>query len=173
MILDALLPETQEPTDVLSQKILINGTAISNEVGVFTITVAKQFNRVATAKIVLLDGSSASRKFDLSNQDLFKPGSEIEIQLGYHSKTATVFKGIITKHSLKAKQDNSFLYIEAKDKSISLTLRRKNKYYFNQKDSEVIEQLAGDGGLSTDVPSTPVSYKEMVQYNCSDWDFIV
>lgn len=173
MILDALLPQTQEPVDVLSQKILINGNAISNEVGVFTISVAKQFNRVATAKIVLLDGSASSRKFNLSNQELFKPGSEIEIQLGYHSKTATVFKGIITKHSLKAKPNNSFLYIEAKDKSVGLTLRRKNKYYFNQKDSDVIAQLAGDGGLSTDIQSTPVTYKEMVQYNCSDWDFII
>jgi len=173
MALDDLLPQTLEPTDVLSQKILIGGTAISNDIGVFTITVAKQFNKIATAKIVLLDGNAAEREFALSNEDLFIPGSEIEIQLGYHQIMETVFKGVITKHALKGKHNSSFLYLEAKDKSISLSLRRKNNYFFDQKDSDVIEQLGSDAGLDTDVQATAVTYKEMVQYNCSDWDFIL
>lgn len=173
MALDDLLPQTQQPTDVLSQKILIDGSAISNEIGVYAITVGKQFNKIATAKIVLLDGNVADREFALSNEDLFKPGSEIEIQLGYHNNTETVFKGIITRHALKAKQDSSFLYVEAKDKSVSLALRRKNNYFFDQKDSEVIEQLSSAAGLDTDVQTSAVKYKEMVQYNCSDWDFIL
>ena len=133
MALDDLLPQTQEPTDVLSQKILIGGTAISNDIGVFTITVAKQFNKIATARIVLLDGDAAAKEFALSNEDLFVPGSEIEIQLGYHQLFQTVFKGVITKHALKAKQNSSFLYLEAKDKSVALTLRKKNNYFFDQK----------------------------------------
>ena len=37
----------------------------------------------------------------------------------------------------------------------------------------MIDQLASNGGLSTDVETTAVTYKEMVQYNCSDWDFIL
>ncbi|MFL5773142.1 MAG: type VI secretion system tip protein VgrG [Flavisolibacter sp.] len=172
-MLDDLLPQTQEPTDVLSQKILVDGTAISNEIGVFAITVGKQFNRISSAKIILLDGDSSAQKFELSNEDLFTPGSEIEIQLGYHSNTETVFKGIITKHALKAKQKTSYLYVEAKDKSVALSLRRKNSYFFDQKDSEVIEDLAGNAGLDTDIESTSVTYKEMVQFNCTDWDFIL
>jgi hypothetical protein len=72
MALDDLLPQTQQPTDVLSQKILIGGTAISNEISVFTISVGKQFNKIATARIVLKDGDPAARKFALSNEDLFK-----------------------------------------------------------------------------------------------------
>lgn len=173
MVLDDLLSQTQQPTDVLSQKILIDGSAISNEISVLTITVGKQFNKIATAKLVLIDGDVAARKFQLSNEDLFKPGSEIEIQLGYHGNTETVFKGIITKHSLKAKQNSSYLYVEAKDKSVSLALRRKNNYFFDQKDSDVIEQLSSDAGLDTKVQATQVTYKEMVQYNCTDWDFIL
>ena len=173
MALDDLLPQTQQPTDVLSQKILIDGSAISNEIGVYAITVGKQFNKIATAKIVLLDGNAANREFSLSNTDVFKPGSEIEIQLGYHSTTETVFKGIITKHALKARQNTSFLYLEAKDKGVALTLRRNNNYFFNQKDSEFIEQLSSAAGLDTDVESTSVTFKEMVQYNCTDWDFIL
>jgi len=173
MALDDLLPQTEQPTDVISQKILVDGSAISDEVGIYAITVGKQFNKITTAKIVLLDGDSAVREFALSNEDVFIPGSEIEIQLGYHGDTQTVFKGVITKHALKAKQNTSYLYIEAKDKAISLSLRRKNNYFFDQTDSDVIDQLGSDAGLDTDVESTSVTYKEMVQYNCSDWDFIV
>jgi len=173
MILDDLLPQTQEATDVMSQKILIDGNPISDEIGVYAITVGKQFNKIATAKIILIDGNAADREFVLSNEDLFKPGSKIEVQLGYHSTTETVFKGIITKHSLKAKEGSSFLYLEAKDQSVSLALRRKNNYFFDLKDSEVIEQLSSVAGLNTDVEATTVTYKEMVQYNCTDWDFIV
>jgi len=173
MILDDVLAQTQEPTDVLSQKILINGSAISKEIGVQTITVSKQFNKIATAKIILIDGDAAARNFKLSDEELFKPGNSIEIQLGYHEKTETVFKGIITKHTARAKRNTSNLYIEAKDQSVALTLRRKNNYFFDKKDSEVIEELSSAAGLSTDVESTPVLYKEIVQYNCSDWDFIV
>ena len=158
---------------MLSQKILIGGSAISNDIGVFTITVAKQFNKIATARIVLLDGNAADREFALSNEDLFVPGSEIEIQLGYHQLFETVFKGVITKHALKAKQNSSFLYLEAKDKSVALTLRKKNNYFFDQKDSDVIDQLSSEAGLDTDVGATAVTHKEMVQYNCSDWDFIL
>jgi len=173
MALDDLLPQTTEATDVLSQKILVDGTAISNEIGVYAITVGKQFNRITTAKIVLLDGNAASREFALSKEDIFVPGNEIEIQLGYHSKTETVFKGIITKHSLKAKFNSSFLYVEAKDKAVALSLSRQHHYFFDMKDSEVIEQISSDAGLATDIETTNVKYKEMVQYNCSNWDFIV
>jgi phage protein D len=62
-----------------------------------------------------------------------KPGSEIEIQLGYHGDCQTVFKGIITKHAIKAKTGSSWLYLEAKDKAAALTLRRKNGYFFDKK----------------------------------------
>src|SRR5687767_4163306 len=105
MILDEVLAQTQQPTDVLSQKILINGSAISNEIGVLSITVSRQFNRIATAKIVLIDGDPAKREFKLSNENLFKPGNDIEISLGYHENTQTVFKGIITKHALRSKKN--------------------------------------------------------------------
>jgi phage protein D len=41
------------------------------------------------------------------------------------------------------------------------------------KDSDVWTKLIGDAGLTADAASTTVQHKELVQYNCSDWDFIV
>jgi Rhs element Vgr protein len=171
-MLDSLPPGTSPPTDVVSQKVLINGTVLSNEVLLSNIIVNKTFNKVAYAKILFLDGSASDADFSLSDDDKYKPGNEIEVQLGYHGQADTVFKGIIVKHAIKAKQNGgSFLIIEAKDKAIKLTANRNSAYYINKKDSDVITMLAGS--LDTDIADTTVTHLQLVQFDSTDWDFLV
>jgi Rhs element Vgr protein len=172
MGLDSLIPGTEPSTDVVSRKVFINGTELSNEILLSQITVSKAFNKVATAKLVFIDGSVADRDFPLSNDDQFKPGSEIEIQLGYYGEVETVFEGIIIKHGIKIKQNgDSVLMIEAKDKAIKLTGARKSAYYIEKTDSDVITSLAGE--TTPDVESTSITHKQLVQFEATDWDFIL
>lgn len=174
MAITELAPDVKKATDVVSQKILINGSALSGEVRLNAISVTMAHNKIATAVIVLHDGDVAAREFKLSNTDTFKPGNEIEIKLGYHTDVETVFKGIIIKQALHAKQKaSSFLLIEAKNKAVKLTSGRKNKYFFNKKDNEIIEEICSAASIKTDTMGTPLSHKEMVQYYVTDWDFIV
>lgn len=171
--MDSVIPGTGTSTDVVSQKVLINGTELNHEIMLMQIVVSKSFNRIASAKLTFSDGAASERDFPLSNDDLFKPGNEIEVQLGYHSEVETVFKGIIVKHAVKVgRQSTSLLMIEAKDKAIKLTTARKSIYHLEMTDSEVITELAGD--LNTDdVEATTFTHKQLVQYNATDWDFIV
>ncbi len=172
MGLDSLIPGTESSTDVVSRKIFINGTELNNEILVSNITVNKAFNKIAHAKLVFIDGSAADRDFVLSNGDQFKPGNEIEIQLGYYGDVETVFEGIIVKHGIKIKQHNaSVLMIEAKDKAIKLTGARKSAYHIEKTDSDVITSLAGES--TPDVESTSITHKQLVQFEATDWDFIV
>ncbi len=172
MGLDSLIPGTEPSTDVVSRKVFINGTELSNEILLSQVTVSKTFNKIASAKLIFLDGSVAERDFTLSNDDQFKPGSEIEIQLGYYGEVETVFEGIIIKHGIKIKQNGaSVLMIEAKDKAIKLTGARKSAYYINKTDSEVIESLSGES--TPDVQSTSLTHKQLVQFEAADWDFIL
>ena len=174
MALPTLTPDVKKATDVVSQKVLINGTALSGEVRLNAISVTMAHNKIATAVIVVHDGDIASRKFELSDADTFKPGNSIEIKLGYHGDVETVFKGIITKHTLHAKEKaSSFLMIEAKNKAIKLTVGRNNKYFFDKKDSDIIEEICRAAGVGVSTAATSVKYKEMVQYYVTDWDFIV
>ena len=174
MAITDLTPDVKQATDVVSQKVLINGTALTGEVLINAISINTVHNKISTATLVLHDGDVASREFKLSNADTFKPGNEIEIKLGYHSDVETVFKGIITKHALRGKQkSSSFLFIEAKNKAIKLTVGRKNKYFFDKKDSDIIEDVCKAAEIKTDVMGTSVSYKEMIQYYVTDWDFII
>ncbi|MEF9919180.1 MAG: type VI secretion system tip protein VgrG, partial [Eubacterium sp.] len=106
-------------------------------------------------------------------EDLLIPGKKIEIQAGYHSDEETIYKGIIIKHSIKIKSSASLLIIECKDEAVKLTIGRKSKYFYEVKDSEAFESIIGTYGLEKDVEATNFSHKEIVQYNTSDWDFIV
>ncbi|MGN6264403.1 MAG: type VI secretion system tip protein VgrG, partial [Ginsengibacter sp.] len=112
------------------------------------------------------------RDFMLSNDDKFKPGNTLKIQLGYHDDADTIFEGIIIKHSIKIRQQApSLLMIEAKDKAVKLTIARKSIYHINKTDSEVITDLADD--LNKEIDPTTFTHKQLVQFDATDWDFIL
>ncbi|PWJ57472.1 Rhs element Vgr protein [Dyadobacter jejuensis] len=169
----ALTGAGDTPTDQVSKEILINGTALSNEINVIRFSVSKVYNKVATAKLMIDDGSVADMDFPQSNSDLFKPGQEIEIRLGYDENPSTIFKGIIIRHTVKIR-NGSYLEVEAKDKAIKLTTHRKNKTFVGTglKDSQVMEEIIGSV-VEKEVEPTTVSHKQLVQYATSDWDFIL
>ncbi len=165
---------TEAPTDLHTFTILSDGQAISRSINVMSIVVHKAVNKIAHAQIMLLDGDPSAEEFKLSSQPTFIPGKKIEIKAGYHSKETTVFKGIIVKHAIKArKQKPSYLVLEIRDEAVKMTIDRKNKYFIDLTDSDIMEQIIKEYGLQTDVKSTSVSHKKMIQYYATDWDFIV
>src|SRR5687768_5464054 len=96
---------TQANTNVATFTILSNGEPLSEEIGVSLITVNKCFNKIPSAQLVLFDGDVATEDFELSGTDVFKPGNAIEIKTGYQDVEDTIFKGIIVKHGIEAKND--------------------------------------------------------------------
>jgi Rhs element Vgr protein len=165
--------QTSQSADLVTHKILIEGNELSNIYQVKSVVVQNEVNRIPMAQIILIDGEAATRDFKLSNESLLIPGKKIEIKAGYHSDEETIYKGIIIKHSIKIKENSSCLIIECKDEAVKLTLGRKSKYFYDVKDSDVFEEIIGTYGLEKEVESTNYSHKELVQYNCSDWDFIL
>ncbi len=164
---------TARSADLVTTKILVNGEELSRTIQVLSLVVEKEINRIPTARLVIMDGDPAIQDFSVSNQDLFLPGKEIEIMAGYHSEEETIFKGIVVKHNLKIRPGNSLLLVECKDLAVKLTIGRKSKYFYESKDSEILEEIIEFYGLEMEVETTNVQHKEMVQYNVSDWDFCV
>ncbi|WP_338839151.1 type VI secretion system tip protein VgrG [Flavobacterium ginsenosidimutans] len=165
--------QTSKSADLVTHKLLIEGTELSGVYQVMSIVVHNEVNRIPMAQIILTDGDAAARDFKLSNEDLLVPGKKIEIKAGYHSDEETIYKGIVVKHSIKIKDKSSLLIVECKDEAVKLTIGRKSKYFYDVKDSDAFEDIIGTYGLQKDVESTNYSHKELVQYNTSDWDFIV
>ncbi|AXB57646.1 type VI secretion system tip protein VgrG [Flavobacterium fluviale] len=165
--------QTSKSADLVTHKLLIEGNELSGIYQVMSIVVHNEVNRIPMAQIILTDGDAAAQDFKLSNEDLLIPGKKIEIKAGYHSDEETIYKGIVVKHSIKIKDNSSLLIVECKDEAVKLTIGRKSKYFYDVKDSDVFEEIIGTYGLQKEVESSNYSHKELVQYNTSDWDFIV
>jgi Rhs element Vgr protein len=165
--------KTSKNPDLVTFTVSINGDAISGAYQVMSTSVSHEVNRISGATVVLNDGESSSENFELSSGDLFVPGNEIEITAGYQSDEELIFKGIIIKHSIKIRSAASYLILECKDPYVKTTIGRKSKFYVDSTDSEIIEQIADEYGLEHDIESTNSVHPEIIQYNASDWDFIV
>lgn len=160
-------------TDLITFTILVGGSEIDGTYEVMSIETEKTVNRISTAHITLLDGSASESDFKVSNTADFLPGAEIEIKAGYHSKEETIFKGIVVKHGVSASDTASELTLECRDKAIKMTVGRKNAYFIDKKDSDIITSLIGDAGLSSDVDATTYQHASMIQFDATDWDFLM
>lgn len=160
---------------VVKLDILVSGSAISNEFEVISIDISCCVNRINTATIVFNDGNMPEGKFPGSDSATLLPGAEITIKAGYDAETANVFSGIIIKHSVKISGNNAArLVVECKDKAIGMTVGRKNANYIDKTDSDILTSLIGNcAGLSATVTATTYQHKELVQFYCSDWDFML
>jgi len=166
--------ETSRPPTVVTQVVKVNGTEVPLQFRAETIVINKEVNRIPTARLVFIDGSASEEKFEASNGNLFIPGNEIEIQAGYESDNKTIFKGVIVKQSVKIRSNNSILIIECKDKAVKMTVGKKNKYFTDSvKDSDAISTIINTYGLNAEVETTDVTHKELIQFETTDWDFMV
>ena len=165
--------QTEASADLATHKILVEGEELSSVYQVLNIVVEKELNRIPWAKIILLDGDPSAQDFALSNEEYFVPGKEIEIKAGYHSQEQPIFKGIVIRHNLKIRSTGAVLIVECRDKAVKLSVGRKNKYFYESKDSEIIEMILSGYDLEAEVDESNVEHLEMVQYNICDWDFCI
>jgi Rhs element Vgr protein len=153
----------------------VNGSAIADELSVLSIHIEKKVNRIASAKIIILDGEPNMGKFDASSSSTFVPGATISIEAGYDNNNAVIFSGLIMSQTIRI--DNlvgSALEIECRDNAIKMIVGRKSLTFSKQKDSDIISSIIGNySGLSSDVTATTTVWPEQVQFYATDWDYIL
>jgi len=54
-----------------------------------------------------------------------------------------------------------------------MTIGHNSRYFRDQTDSDVLDDIIGQNGLQSDVEATTLQQPEMVQFECSDWDFVL
>jgi phage protein D len=102
------------------------------------------------------------------------PGAEVAIQAGYGNAPAEIFKGIVVSQRVSISGNNeSRLLVQCRDAAVRLTVGRNSAVFENQTDGDVMTRLIGACGLTADVTRTAITHKCLVQYNCTDWDFLV
>jgi Rhs element Vgr protein len=164
---------TPSTPDVCTVVVLVDGREIPNKFHILSINVSREVNRIPSASLQIEDGEAAKQTFLASNSEHFLPGKKIEIQLGYRSQNKTVFKGLVVKQRLKLRSNGSVLSVECFADAVKATLSKKSKYYIDKKDSDIMEDILNSHGLSKTVETTIPKLKDVVQYDSTDWDFLV
>ena len=158
-------------------KIKIGDEELPRTIEVVGVNVSKAVNKISFAKFIVKDGDVAINDFPLSNGTLFIPGNEVEISAGSPDKQTTIFKGIIINHSISIRGNRAAqLIIECKHKAVKATVVKRSNCYHDATDDAAISAALQQSGLSSDdldIETTSVTHHEMVQYNCTDWDFAV
>jgi Rhs element Vgr protein len=164
---------SNQPKSVSTFSIMLDGNKMSDQFKVLSIVVHNEINSIAKATILLQDGSASEQGFSTSNSDELIPGKKIEIKAGYATDEETIFKGIIIKHGLKVRKSASVLAIECRHEAIKLTTTLKNNYFHELTDSEIADQICRGNGLTIETDTSEIKHKEIVQFNCTDWDFML
>jgi len=166
----------QPTSGLLSFDIMINGSKIKDVIEVNEISIDVAVNRIAMATIIIEDGGAigaVNEPFTNSEGNDFIPGNEIEISLGYDNTRESAFQGIIISQRLMVKKGKSQLLIICKDKAVTMTKGRFNSIFQEKKDSDAIKSIVDKYNLDFSMDATEIEVPLLMQYNCSDWDFVV
>lgn len=171
----AISPLSNNSTGVTTYTIKVGGKAIDSAIGVIAIHIHYQVNHIATAEITISDGDMPTQRFDISDADTFKPGSTISISAGYASDEQTVFDGIIISHGIEiAANNSSSLSVVCKDQAVAMTIAKHSQCFLGKSDSKIISTLlANYPNITASVGRITDPHSELVQFNSTDWDFIL
>jgi Rhs element Vgr protein len=156
----------------------VEGSINQDGVQVYGFHIDKQINKIPFAKIVILDGDIAKQEYKLTNGDDFVPGKEVTLLAGSVDVQEELFKGIIVSQKIVQNERGTLLEICVKDTAVRMTVGRKNAYFLDKSDDDILEEILrsyASKGISFQVDSAKftVTHTEMVQYYCTDWDFLV
>ena len=160
---------------VVVATITSGGKTLDLGVDLLSIEVRKELDRVPEARLAVIDGSVAAREFALSNGEFFAPGAEIRVELHHDDDPAErVFAGLVVRHAVEARADNSELRVELRDVAVAMTRRRNSAVHRDRRDDDVIRELVEHAGLKVGgIDEMSVEHGELIQYYASDWDFML
>lgn len=159
-------------TGLVSFSVTAAGQTLAN---VVSITITKAINRICEARVMLVDGDPATSATLQSEADSLSAGDAVEIQVGYDTKNEVIFKGIIVEVGISARDAQGMLAtVVCKDEAVKMTGGRRVLPFADQTMSDTLTQLVGTyGGLTANLAATTGVQPNVVQYNRSDWDFLV
>lgn len=165
--------QTNGTPSVTTVTVLSAGQEVPRSYPIASVMVNKEVNRIPAATLIYQDGEASRQTFALSDTDLFIPGKEIEIKTGYGGKDETIFKGIVIRNSIKVRKNISLFTIECRDKVFAASITPQEKYYKDQKDKEIMEDILSAWNMQKAVDATTYKHPGLVQYHLTDWDFLL
>lgn len=160
---------------VVTVTIQCDGQTIPADTPVLSVDVRRALNRLPAATLLLQDGDVATGEFAISDSGLFKTGAVVNIAARYEGgdADARLFSGVVVRQGIEAGLGGSCLRIELRDKALKMARLRRSQVFVDSKDSDVFAKLCQAAGLQCKAEATTVQHGSLVQYDCSDWDWLV
>jgi len=150
------------------------GQAVPREHQLLSVSVTLAANRIASARLVYVDGAASTGQFPLSDGDLFTPGQSIEILAGAGRGSTSVFIGTVVRQGARVREAaTSQLVVDCRHAAMKLAVTERSTDYFDKTDSDIIEAVLSAAGVGTDVEATTLRHKQVLQYQSTDWDFLL
>lgn len=155
-------------------KLFLNGKDVTEQYSVINAKIYRACNKIDKATISISADIIDNSQFEIPDNKIFNPGTELKFQAGPTDKVSTLFEGCVTTHQLKINSEQQTLFVlECRGFAYPATFGRKNNVYENSKDDAVIKKILGQYGLSAKVDSTGIEIPQLVQYYCTDWGFVL
>ena len=155
----------------LTAQIFSAGQLVSSHV--VSLDLMNSVNKIPYAQVVIGEGGEGNKSLiELSSEVCFELGQEMEVRLSAPAGES-IFKGIVVKQNLRKICGHSYLTIDLKDSAFKLCLLRESAVFVNKEDAEIIRALAQKAQIKVVCAEKTLIHKQMVQYYCTNWDFIV
>lgn len=111
--------------------------------------------------------------FKLVDQNAFKIGDEVEIQMGREASPATVIKGEITSVEMDVNLGHPpLITVRGYDRSHRLHRGRQTKSYQQMSDADIAAKIATSASLTASTESTSPVHDYVLQNNQTNWEFL-
>ncbi len=179
----ATLPNTTAaPLGRVVFEVTLNGQVVN--LSVASIAIQHQANKLPSATITFTYGGQvkpANGTTNAADNTAVKPapGHEVTIKAGYQRAQHTLFKGLVARAAFS---DNNYdtphlrgttLVAHCRHPLFNATLSKQNNLYLNSTDDAVITELLKKYGQTATVESTQHEHPELVQYQTTDWAFLI
>lgn len=152
----------------------VDGEVVPRTHQLMRVRVNLHMQRIPSAQLVYLDGAAATGAFPLSDSAIFAPGKSVEILAGALDEPTPLFHGVVVARRLKiSDRASSQVTIECRHRAVRMTLNRNSACFIEATDSAVIRALCEAHGVEVEVEETTFEHPHLVQYRCTDWDFLL
>lgn len=169
-------PALEQERDAPQFKVFVAGSELPVEtaVDVLQVTASDYVEGAGTFTITFNNWDSDKQEFKWIDETLFSEGTEIEVKLGYVDLLSSIVKGEVTAIEPEFHDSEApTLRIHGYDLLHRFRRGRKTRSFVKMKDSQIVEQVARELNLRTQVDDTQITHEYVLQSNLTDIDFIL
>jgi phage protein D len=156
-------------------RILIDGTALAEEVrsDLVAVSVLEDVETTGMFSFSLYGWDEERMEVKWMDDERFREGNGVEIEMGYKDRLQSLFKGDITSLEPEFPGDSHpLLTVRGHDRRHRLMRTRRTRTFLNMTDSEIASQIAGEASLSPQTEDSSVTLDYVIQHNQTDLEFL-